>query len=61
MSTEQYNGVELGQRQGGGVNLDRPWGDRARVLDEVPYPPGEVLEGRTVSEAPETAANALEW
>lgn len=37
------------------MNLDRPWGDRARSLDEVPHFPGEVLESRTVSEAPETA------
>ena len=54
-------GVELGLRARGGVNLDRLWGDRARALDEVPYAPGEVLEGRTVSEAPRWRSSALEW
>ena len=35
-----------------GVNLDTLWGDRARFLDEVSHSPNEVLESRTVSEAP---------
>jgi hypothetical protein len=42
----------VGSGAGGGVNLDTLWGDRARFLDEVPHFPGEILEGRTVSEAP---------
>jgi hypothetical protein len=42
------------------VNLDRLWGDRACFSDEVPYSPEEVLEGRTVSEALQTAHSALE-
>ena len=45
--------MELSEARGrGGVNLDMLWGDRARCLDEVPHSLGEVLEGRTVSEAP---------